>query len=157
RSGAWGPRAVAPDGAAAAGAMMRLDSANRSFAALVISSLLLGVYVLCGALGCVLVPLIVARVSHHGVDGLVGGGHNLLPALLFVVLAGGGVSLGARSLSRQIATSRVLDRRVGALAVALPGELARAASAAGLRGRVVLVDSPEWFSFTYGALTPRVA
>src|SRR5438132_876 len=93
---------------------MRLDSANRSFAALVISSLLLGVYVLCGALGCVLVPLIVARVSHHGVDGLVGGGHNLLPALLFVVLAGGGVSLGARSLSRQIATSRVLDRRGGA-------------------------------------------
>jgi len=30
---------------------MRLDSANRSFAALVISSLLLGVYVLCARSG----------------------------------------------------------------------------------------------------------
>src|SRR5438132_13448394 len=94
------------------------------------------------AVGCVLVPLIFARVSDHGVDGLVGGGHNLLPALLFVVLAGGGVVLGTRSLWRQIAASRVLDRRVQALAVALPGELGDAAAAAGLRGRVVLVDSP---------------
>ena len=135
---------------------MRLDSANRSFAALVIASLLLGVYVLCGAVACVLVPLIVSRVSDHGLDGLVGGGHNLLPALLFVVLAGNGIILGARSLSRQLAASRVLDRRVGALAVALPGEVARPAAAAGLRGRVVLVDSPEWFSFAYGALRPRV-
>jgi len=103
------------------------------------------------------VPLIVSRVSHHGVDGLVGEGHDLLPAVLFVVLAGGGVILGARSLWRQIGASRVLDRRVETLAVALPGELARAATAAGLRGRVALVDSPEWFSFAYGALTPRVA
>src|SRR2546427_339627 len=136
---------------------MRLDSANRSFAALVISSLLLGVYVLCGAVGCVLVPLIVSRVSHHGVDGLVGEGHNLLPAVLFVVLAGGGIILGARSLWRQVAASRILDRRVGALAAVLPGELARAATAAGLTGRVVLGDSPEWFSVAYGALRPRGA
>ena len=28
---------------------------------------------------------------------------------------------------------------------------------AGLRGRVILVDSPQQFSFAYGALTPRVA
>jgi putative ABC transport system permease protein len=60
---------------------MGLDSANRNFTALVISSLLLGVYVLCGAVGCVLVPLIVSRVSDHGVSGLVEGGHNLLPAV----------------------------------------------------------------------------
>ena len=85
---------------------MRLDSANRSFAALVISSLLLGVYVLCGAVGCVLVPLIVSRVSHHGVDGLVGEGHNLLPAVLFVVLAGGGIILGALSLVFSYRTAR---------------------------------------------------
>jgi hypothetical protein len=69
---------------------MRLDSANRNFAALVISSLLLGVYVLCGAVGCVLIPLIVSRVSDHGVSGLVDGSRNLLPALAFVVLVGGG-------------------------------------------------------------------
>jgi Zn-dependent protease with chaperone function len=136
---------------------MRLDSANRNFAALVISSLLLGVYVLCGAVGCVLIPLIVSRVSDHGVSGLVDGSRNLLPALAFVVLVGGGVVLGARSLWRQIAASRVLARRVRSLALELPGELAQAATAAGLEGRVVLVDCAEWFSFAYGALTPQVA
>jgi Zn-dependent protease with chaperone function len=136
---------------------VQLDSANRNFTALVISSLLLGVYVLCGAVGCVLVPLIVSRVSRHGVSGLVEGGHNLLPAVAFVVLVGGGVVLGARSLWRQIAASRVLARRVQSLALELPGELAQAATAAGLKGRVVLVDCEEWFSFAYGALTPQVA
>lgn len=136
---------------------MRLDSANRNFAALVIASLLLGVYVLCGALGCVLVPLLVSRVSEHGLNGLVGGSHNLLPALAFVLLVSAGVVLGARSLRRQIIASRRLARRVQSLALELPGELAGAAGQAGLAGRVVLVDSPEWFSFAYGALTPRVA
>src|SRR2546425_340684 len=136
---------------------MRLDSANRSFAALVISSLLLGVYVICGAMGCVLIPLIVSRAAHHGVGSLVDGSHNMLPAVVFVVLVGGGVVMGARSLRRQINASRALARRVRSLALALPGELGGAAAAAGLRGRVVLVDSPEWFSFAYGALTPRVA
>jgi hypothetical protein len=42
---------------------MRLDSANRSFVALMTLVLLLGMYVLCGALGSVLVPLVLARVS----------------------------------------------------------------------------------------------
>jgi Zn-dependent protease with chaperone function len=137
--------------------LMRLDSANRSFGALVISSLLLGVYVLCGAVGCVLIPLIVSRASHHGISGLVDGSRNLLPAVAFVVLVGGGVALGVRSLWRQIAASRVLARRVRSLALDMPDELARAATAAGLAGRMVLVDSPELFSFAYGALTPQVA
>lgn len=136
---------------------MRLDSANRSFAALVIASLLLGMYVLCGAIGCVLLPLIVSRVSHHGVSGLVDGRQNLLPALAFVALVGVGVTLAVRSLSRQIAASRVLARRVRSLALEVPAELAHAAGAAGLSGRVVLVDAPDWFSFAYGALEPRVA
>lgn len=136
---------------------MGLDSANRNFAALVISSLLLGVYIICGAVGCVLVPLIVSRVSHHGVSGLVDGGRNLLPAVAFVVLIGVGVVLGARSLWRQVRASGALARRVSALALELPDALEKSAAAAGLGGRVVLVDSPEWFSFAYGALSPRVA
>ena len=136
---------------------MRLDTANRSFATLVVSSLLLGVYVFCCAAGCVLVPLIASRVSHHGIGGLTDGSHNLLPAVLFVVLVGVGAVLGARSLWRQVTASRVLALRVGSLALALPGELEQAAGAAGLAGRVVLVDCPESFSFAYGALTPKVA
>lgn len=136
---------------------MRLDSANRSFAALVICSLLLGVYVLCGAVGCMLAPLIVSRVAHYGAGGLLDGGHDLLPALAFVVLVGVGMLLGVRSLWRQIAASRVLAWRVQSLRLDLPAELAGVAEAAGLAGRVVLVDAPEWFSFAYGALTPRVA
>jgi len=136
---------------------MRVDSANRSFAMLVASSLLLGVYLLCGALGCVLIPLIISRVSEQGVSGLANGSHNLLPAVLFVFLVSGGVILGARSLRRQLAASRALARRVRSVALTPPFELTRAATAAGLDGRVGLIDSPQWFSFAYGALTPRVA
>jgi Zn-dependent protease with chaperone function len=136
---------------------MRLDTANRSFATLALSSLLLGVYVFCCATGCVLAPLIVSRVSHHGIGGLADGSHNLLAAVLFIVLVGAGAVLGVRSLWRQITASRMLALRVRTLAIALPVELEQAAGAAGLSGRVVLVDCPESFSFAYGALTPRVA
>lgn len=136
---------------------MRLDSANRSFAALVICALLLGMYVFCGAVGCVLVPLLVTRVAHDGLTGITGGGDGLLPALLFVGLVAAGFALGIRSLRRQIGSSRRLAKRVRSLGLALPGDLAKAAGRTGLAGRVVLVDSPEWFSFAYGALTPRVA
>jgi hypothetical protein len=37
-----------------------------------------------------------------------------------------------------------LTLRVDSLAMALPGELEQTATAAGLKGRVVLVDCPEW-------------
>jgi Zn-dependent protease with chaperone function len=137
--------------------LMGLDTANRSFATLVVSSLLLGVYVFCCAAGCVLIPLIASRVSHDGIGGLTDGSHNLWAAVLFVVLVGAGAVLGARSLWRQVTASRVLALRVNSLALAVPGELGQAVGAAGLTGRVVLVDCPESFSFAYGALTPRVA
>jgi Zn-dependent protease with chaperone function len=136
---------------------MRLDSANRSFLALMALALLLGMYVLCGAVGSVLVPLLVARVSHDGIRGLVEGGGSLLPVLLFIVLVAVGLAFGAHSIGRQIRASHGLARRVGGLALALPGELAQAAAQAGLGGRVVLLDAPEWFSFAYGVFTPRVA
>jgi hypothetical protein len=58
---------------------MRLDSANRSFLALMSLALLLGMYVLCGAVGSVLVPLVMARVSHEGMAGLLDSGGSLLP------------------------------------------------------------------------------
>jgi Zn-dependent protease with chaperone function len=136
---------------------MKLDSANRSFIAIVTLALLLGMYVLCGAVGSVLVPLMLARVSHDGVRGLLAHGGSLLPAYVFIALVGSGLALGARSLGRQILASHRLARRMRRLSQELPDELAGMARETGLSGRVVLIDAPERFSFAYGALTPRVA
>jgi Zn-dependent protease with chaperone function len=136
---------------------MRLDSANRSFLAFMGVALLLGAYVLCGAVGGVLVPLIVARVSHDGAAGLVGDSAASPALLLFVILVAVSLVLAGRSLARQVLASRSLARRVRGLARVLPGQLTGAAMQAGLGGRVVLVDAPESFSFVYGVLTPRVA
>jgi Zn-dependent protease with chaperone function len=136
---------------------MRLDSANRSFLALMSLALLLGMYVLCGAVGGVLVPLVMARVSHDGIAGLLDSGGSMLPVLLFIILVAVGLAFGARSIARQILASSRLARRVRGLMLELPDELALTGSEVGLGGRVVLLDAPEWFSFAYGVLTPRVA
>jgi Zn-dependent protease with chaperone function len=136
---------------------MRLDSANRSFLALMVLALLLGMYVLCGAVGSVLVPLILARISHDGIAGLLDSGGAMLPVLLFIILVAVGLTFGARSIVRQIVASSKLVRRVLGLMLELPDELALTASEVGLGGRVVLLDAPERFSFAYGVLTPRVA
>lgn len=134
---------------------MRLDRANRSFLAFMGIALLLGALVLCGALGGVLVPLVLARLSRGELVGPPG--ISLLPVFPFVVLIAVGLGLGGRSLARQIVASRGLARRVRALAVTVPAELKGAAMQAGLDGRVVLVDASDSFSFVYGVLTPRVA
>jgi Zn-dependent protease with chaperone function len=136
---------------------MRLDSANRSFLALMGLALLLGMYVLCGAVGSVLGPLVLARVSHDGIAGLLDSGDSLLPVLLFIALVLAGLAFGARSITRQIVASSRLARRVCGLALELPDELALTASEVGLGGRLVLLAAPERFSFAYGVLTPRVA
>lgn len=81
---------------------MRLDSANRSFVALMSLALLLGMYVLCGAVGSVLVPLVVARISHDGIAGLLDSGGAMLPVLLFIILVAAALAFGARSIARQI-------------------------------------------------------
>lgn len=135
---------------------MRLDSANRSFLALMGLALLLGMYVLCGAIGSVLVPLLVARVSHDGLSGRWHSDGSLLPVALFIALVAVGIAFGVRSAARQIIASRRLALRVRGLTLELPDELASMATEIGLGGRVVLLDAPERFSFAYGALTPRV-
>ncbi len=132
---------------------MRLDSANRSFLTFMGLALLVGAYVLCGALGGVLLPLLAARVSHSGPPDSAA----LLPVLLFVILVAIGLALASRSFLRQILASRRLARRVKGLALTCPVRLTAMATRAGLDGRVVLVDAPEPFSFVYGVLTPRVA
>ncbi len=49
---------------------MRLDQANRNFLVFAGVALLFAATVLCGALGGVLVPLSLARISHGGLTGL---------------------------------------------------------------------------------------
>jgi Zn-dependent protease with chaperone function len=136
---------------------VRVDTANRSFAGLLGASLLGGMLVFCGAVGCVLVALVGSRVGQDGIGALSPGGRTLWPAVAFIAIVGAGVVAGALSLLRQIRASRRLARRLRDLSLPLPSELAAAADRAGLRGRVQLVDSAELFSFAYGAMTPRVA
>ncbi|HEY1450651.1 MAG TPA: M56 family metallopeptidase [Solirubrobacteraceae bacterium] len=136
---------------------MRLDRANRSFLAFVTVAVLFGATVLCGAIGGVLVPLSLARISHGGLPELWRDRGSLLAPLVLFVLIAVGLGLGARALGRQALASRVLSRRVLALASTAPEALAQAARQTGLAGRVVLVDAPDSFSFVYGLLTPRVA
>jgi Zn-dependent protease with chaperone function len=135
---------------------MRLDRANRSFLVFVGVALLFAATVLCGALGGVLVPLSLARISHGGLAGLWDERGSLLAPLMLFVLIAAGMALGVRALMRQAVASRVLSRGVRALTVAMPAALAEAARQTGLGGRVVLVDATDSFSFVYGVMTPRV-
>jgi Zn-dependent protease with chaperone function len=134
---------------------VRLDTANRSLLGLVGVSLVSAVWLLCGVAGCILLSLIAYRVTRDGPGALVGD-DALLPAAIFLALVGAGATLGARSLARQIASSRRLARRVSDLRMPTPSALEDAAERTGLAGRLVLVDCEEPFSFAYGALTPRV-
>jgi Zn-dependent protease with chaperone function len=134
---------------------MRLDTANRSFLAMLGASLV-AVWLLCGAAACVLLSLVGYDVARHGVGALTSGEHDLRPAVVLLGLVGAGGLLGLWSLGNQVASSRRLARRVRALEQPLPDALAHAAERAGLGGRVSLVDSDESFSFAYGALAPRV-
>lgn len=134
---------------------MRPDRATRGFLALLAIGLSVGALVLCGALGGVLIPLLLSRLSCEGILALAN--VSMLLVLLLLVLVMAGVGLGTRSLTRQLLASRRLARYVSAKAVAAPGTLLLLAARAGLHGRVMLVDAPEPFSFVYGVLTPRVA
>jgi Zn-dependent protease with chaperone function len=136
---------------------MRLDQANRSFLAFISVALLFGATVLCGAIGGVLVPMSLARLSHGGLLGLWNDRASLLAPLVLFVLIGVGLGLGARALVRQAIASRVLSHRVRALVTTTPEALEQAAQQTRLAGRVVLVDAADSFSFVYGVMTPRVA
>jgi Zn-dependent protease with chaperone function len=137
--------------------MMRLDTANRSFAGLAGASLITGMLALCGAVGCVLAALLVARLADDGFDALLSDGTAVWAALAFVAIVGSGAAAGARSLYRQVRASRALTERVRDMELPRPDVLGDAAARARLGGRVQLFDSAERFSFAYGALTPRVA
>lgn len=134
---------------------MRPDRATRSFLTLLAVAILVGAIVVCGALGGVLMPLLLSRVSGGGLGALAT--TSVLPAFALLILVVAGMGLGTRSLARQMLASRRLARYVSASAAKAPDTLQSATTRAGLQGRVTLVDVPESFSFVHGLLTPRVA
>lgn len=136
---------------------MSIDRANRSFLIVIAMSLMLAALLICGALGGVLVPLVLARAGHGRLFDPSRNDVSLLPAVLFCVLVVVSLARGFRSCLLRAVASRRLALRVHALAMPLSGDLADGASRAGLEGRVVLVAAPDPFSFVYGVLTPRVA
>jgi Zn-dependent protease with chaperone function len=136
---------------------MRLDRANRNFVAFMAIAVLVAAFLLCGALGGVLVPLILVRLSNGRFLASAYGDVLFLPVLLFIASIAVGLGLGVRSLVLQIAASRRLACLVRALALAPPDDLTQAAVQTRLTGRVVLVEAADSFSFVYGVLTPRVA
>jgi Zn-dependent protease with chaperone function len=133
---------------------MRLDSANRSFLYLTGVALALGAVVICGALGGVLEPLLLRRLSREGAVGFLN--VSLLAVLPFLLITALGLARACRSLFRQISAARRLARLVGEVSIDQPRELRDLVGEAGLGGRVTLLDIPEAFSFVYRALAPRV-
>jgi Zn-dependent protease with chaperone function len=136
---------------------MKLDTANRSFLALVATAVVPATYVLCGAFGSVLVPLAAGRMPRDGFAGLLDGGDSSVALLGFLIVVAVSLMLGIRSMRRQLSATRLVAQSVRELMLPVPDTLARTTGEVGLDGRVVVLDVPERFSFAYGALTPRVA
>lgn len=115
--------------------------------------------VLCGAVAvasCTLASLVAYGLAADGLEAFAPARWALLPAGAFLAVAAAGALAGLRSLGRQLASSRRLERRVARLGAAPPPALARLAAEARLGGSVRVIDSPEPFSFAYGAWRPRV-
>jgi Zn-dependent protease with chaperone function len=132
---------------------MSLNSGNRSFLALL--GLATALYVALGTAACALLSLLLYRVATDGSEAF---NHTwaIVPAALFLAVNAAGPLFGVRSLGRQVASSRRLRRRVTRLSRRASPDLAEAAHAARLHRRVRVIDSPEPFSFAYGAWRPRV-
>jgi Zn-dependent protease with chaperone function len=82
---------------------------------------------------------------------------SLLAALGGLLAATVGLVLGTQTLLRQISASQRLAQRVTEWPTASPAWMQLIVARVGLEGRVLVLDTPERFSFTYGMLTPHVA
>lgn len=134
---------------------MRLNTANRSFVALVALSVV--PYVLVGAGSCALVTSVVYSVTTKGWSGFTSPGQDLRPALAFFALIILGGLLAVASLVTQAAASRRLAARVRSSRLPTPPEVRETAAHVRLGRRIDVVDDGEPFSFTYGFFVPRVA
>ena len=132
---------------------MRLNSANRAFAGIVvIAAVVFGVF---AATACWIFSMVAYKVVTDGLSTLTQLG--TMAALLLILLLVATNALALRSFRAQAANTRRLSRWVADRSVALPPSLVDAARAARLEGRVDLVDAEGAFSFTYGISRPRVA
>jgi beta-lactamase regulating signal transducer with metallopeptidase domain len=127
-----------------------MDSASRNFAFLVGLSLSFIAYGVCGLVVYALVPLV---AGDHGASPVAG----TIALGLLVALLAASLVLGARAAWRHRVANARLIRRVERSAVDLPDDLRALARAAGLEGRVVLVERAELFSFVYGVFVPHLA
>lgn len=134
---------------------MRLDSANRSFFALVSAALV--PYALLGLLGCGVLSVAAYRVATDRLGGLQRDGQDLRPAVVFFMVVAFGTAGALVSMRRQVRATQALTAFLRPRLAALPPDLAVVVGRAGLAGRVELVDDAEPFSFTYGVVSPRVA
>lgn len=134
---------------------MRLNAANRAFLALVAISGLAAAAL--GTAAISLLTLIVYQtIVAHGRSGVLQG-HDLRPALAFLLIVGVGTVLGLRSLRKQISATRRLRSRIDEARVQTAPEIVVAASRRGIdRRRIDVVSSPDAFSFAYGFVLPRI-
>ena len=133
---------------------MRLNSANRSFASIVVVGAgAFGVFV--GAACCWALSMVLYRLTTDGAAALTQ--VSTLAALLLIALLGISSLLAVRSLRSQSADTRRLGQWVRQHRAPPEPGLTRAAQASQLGDRVDLVEAETPFSFAYGALRPRVA
>ena len=132
----------------------RVDTANRSFAALL--AVVIGAAIVAGLIGCCVIGVVTYRFGQDGVSAIDKPG--TLPALVLLALFGSGTILGSRALRRQSAGTARLGRRVRRhTRLPVPPRLIAAAIEEGLASRVDLIEAAEPCSFTYGVTRPRVA
>ena len=131
---------------------MKLDTANRSFFALL--AVALGPYLLLGVFACGSLSAALYEVVTGGDAGVSSGPGGWL-AMGFVGLAAASVLVALWSLGRQLVANRRLAARVRAHRSSVPAVLAETAARNRI-SRVELLPTDASFAFTYGIFAPRV-
>jgi len=131
---------------------MRLDTANRSFLALVAVAVV--PYLVLGTFACGVLSIVGYRLVTDGWSAVSGDG-ALRPALPLLAIVATGTILAAWSATRQLVATRRLARVVAASRLPASGT-ATVAERAGVR-RLDVIDATDAYSFTYGLGRPRVA
>jgi hypothetical protein len=132
-----------------------LDSANRSFFALVAIALV--PYALLGLFGCGLLSLAGYRLAADGLGGLNRDGEDLRPGVVFFAVVTAGTVAAAVSIRRQVRATRALATHLRDRTVAPPETVTITARGSGLNSRVDVIEDPVPYSFTYGVFSARVA